>query len=697
MKNKALLSIAVILSMNACKTENQPKEEPKMEETTDVKKIEIPNRPASEFSTEDFADIRMHRFFVNGWDYLTADQRKLAYYLYEAALVGRDILWDQNYKHNLKVRKTIEGILTNYQGDKTSNDWKEFEVYAKRVFVSNGIHHHYSMKKLDPGFSFDYFIELINDTEMELPLTEGASKDDFLALMEDVIFNPDFDAKRVNKSDGVDMIKESACNFYENLTQKEVEDYYASIKDPSDKTPVEYGHNSKLIKENGEIVEKVWKVGGMYSPAIEQVVYWLRKASNIAENETQMKTLELLANFYESGDLRDWDKYNITWVTDTSSVVDVINGYIEVYGDPIGYKATFESVVSIKDFDASARMQVVSKSAQWFEDNSSIMEDHKKKNVKGVSYKVIEAVVEGGDCTPTTPIGINLPNSNWIRKDHGSKSVSLGNISVAYDKAAGGGTLSEFAHDEEEIARAKAHGELAGKLHTALHEVIGHASGQINNGIGTPKETLKNYASTLEEGRADLVALYYLLDNKLIEMGLMETLDVGKAEYDSYIRNGMMAQLRRIEPGENIEEDHMRNRQMVASWAFEKGQAENVIEKVSRDGKTYFEIHDYEKLRIIFGDLLREIQRIKSEGDYEAGRALVEGYGVQVDRELHAEVLERADALNIPAYGAFINPEMKPITNDSGEIVDVEIKYPTDFLTQMLYYGESYSFMPVEN
>ncbi|MFY0673272.1 MAG: dihydrofolate reductase [Bacteroidia bacterium] len=695
MKNILLTVTALSLLLSACKTETKPMD--KEEEKKEVVETPAPERASEEYFSEDFADIRMHRYFVNGWDQLTLDQKELLYYLYNAALAGRDMLWDQNYKHNLRVRKSVENIIKTYNGDKSTEDWKNFETYVKRIFVANGIHHHYSMKKFEPEFSYDYFKTLVEGSENNWPIAEGETQEEFLALMNQVIFDPEFDNKRVNKADGVDMIVESASNFYEGLTQEEVESYYASIKDSEDKTPVEYGHNSKLVKENGEIYEKVWKVGGMYSAAVEQVVYWLRKAVTVAENETQAKTLELLVKFYETGDLKDWDAYNISWVTDTSSVVDVINGYIEVYGDPLGYKATWESVVSIKDFDASKRMQKVARNAQWFEDNSSIMDAHKKANVKGVSYKVIETVMEGGDCTPTTPIGINLPNSNWIRKDHGSKSVSLGNMILAYDKAAGEGLLSEFAHDEEEVARAKAHGTLASKLHTALHEVIGHASGQLNEGVGTPKETLKNYSSTLEEGRADLVALYFLMDEKLIEMGLMPSLEVGKAEYDSYIRNGMMAQLRRIEEGEDIEEDHMRNRQLVASWAYEKGLENNVIEKVERDGKVFFNINDYEALKEIFGALLKEIQRIKSEGDYEAGRALVEGYGVKVDHDLHMQVLERSEVLNIPPYGAFINPEINAETNDEGEVVDVQISYPNSFMEQMLKYGEEYGFLPVDN
>jgi len=685
--------LALALLITACGSEKKPETENNMETTPETEAVpqaeekEVPN----EYWTEKFADIRMHRYYVTGWDRLNLDQKKLLYYLSEAAKSGRDILYDQNYRHNLLVRKTLENILNNYTGSREGADWENFVVYCKRVFVSNGIHHHYSTIKLKPDFSEEYFAELLAGSY------EGENTSELANQLSGIIFDPNVDAKRVNKAEGVDMVAESANNFYQNLTQAEVEEYYKQVIDPNNSTPVEYGHNSQLVKEGDRIIEKKWMIGGMYNDAIEQVVYWLRKAITVAENETQQKALELLVKFYETGDLKDWDAYNIQWVTDTESAIDVINGFIEVYGDPLGYRATFESVVSVKDFEASERMAVVAESAQWFEDNSTIMDEHKKAEVKGVSYKVIEAVMEGGDCTPTTPIGINLPNSNWIRAQHGSKSVSLGNITLAYDKASGGGLLGEFANDEEEIARVKEHGELSGKLHTALHEVIGHASGQLNEGVGTPKETLKNYSSTLEEGRADLVALYYLMDEKLIEMGLMPSLEVGKAEYDSYIRNGMMVQLRRLEPGEVIEEDHMRNRQLVAGWAFEKGQAENVIERITRDGKTYFEIHDYVKLREIFGDLLREIQRIKSEGDYEAGKALVEGYGVQVDQDLHKEVLERSESLNIPAYGAFINPDIIAETDENGEITDVKITYPDDFLEQHLKYGREYAFLPVEN
>lgn len=690
MKHPYILYLSLMLLLASCGQEKKPPiEEEEMEEPTE--EVTYVEEEVNEYWTEKFADIRMHRYYAPSWDRLSLDQKKLLYYLSEAALSGRDILWDQNYRHNLLVRKTLEDILTNYSGAKEGAEWDEFVVYCKRVFVSNGIHHHYSTNKLPTGFSKEYFANLMTGTY------ENEKSEDLLEMLTPILFDPTVDAKRVNKAEGIDMIAGSANNFYQGLTQAEVEAYYEKVIDPENSNPVEYGHNSQLLKENDEVVEKVWKVGGMYTEAIEQVVYWLRKAVTVAENETQQETLELLVHFYETGDLKDWDAYNIKWVTDTSSVVDVINGFIEVYGDPLGYRATFESVVSIKDFDASERMKVVANSAQWFEDNSPIMDEHKKAEVKGVSYKVIEAVMEGGDCTPTTPIGINLPNSNWIRAEHGSKSVSLGNITMAYDKAGGSGLLGEFAHDSEEEARAKEHGELAGKLHTALHEVIGHASGKLNEGVGTPKETLKNYSSTLEEGRADLVALYYLMDEELINMGLMPSLEVGKAEYDSYIRNGMMVQLRRIEPGELIEEDHMRNRQMVAGWVYEKGMADNVIEKVVRDGKTYFEINDYEKLRDLFGQLMREVQRIKSEGDYEAGKALVEGYGVQVDKELHAEVLERSEELYIPAYGAFINPRIVAETDENGDVVSVDIQYPDDFLTQMLQYGREYSFLPVEN
>ncbi len=636
-----------------------------------------------EYVVEDFADVQVLRYQIHGFNQLSLQQQKLVYYLYEAGLAGRDIIWDQNYRHNLAIRNALENIYKNYNGDKSTDDWKNFEIYTKRVWFSNGIHHHYSMDKIMPTFSKEYFESLLNETSTQLA-----------PEIVEVIFN-DKDMKRVSLDANGDLVLNSATNFYqEDLTQKEVEDFYAKKIDKSDETPVEYGLNSKLIKdENGEVKEMVWKVGGMYNDALVEVVKWLELAKGVAENQAQGNALGLLIEYYQTGDLQKWIDFNIAWAGATEGDIDYIQGFVEVYGDPLGMRGSYESIVQIKDFEASERMKVLAENAQWFEDNSSIMDEHKKPNVKGVSYNVVNVAGESGDASPSTPIGVNLPNSNWIRATHGSKSVSLGNIVEAYNEAGGEGMLKEFAHDQEEIDRAIAHGKLASKLHTAMHEVIGHASGKINKGIGTPKETLKNYASTLEEARADLVALYFLLDQKLVDLGLMESLEVGKAEYDSYIRNGMMAQLRRLEPGADLEEAHMRNRQIVASWAFEKGQKDNVIERVERDGKTYFEIHDYEKLKDIFGDLLREIQRIKSEGDYEAGKALVENYGVKVDEDLHAQVIERSEKLNIPPYSGFVNPILTAVKNDAGDIIGIKITQPKTFAEQMLTYSKQYGYL----
>lgn len=688
----------------SCK-ENKPVTEPvEAEITTDTKadsmmNVEEDYQPKDdEYFSEQFADLKIIRYYVPGWNKLDLKQKKLLYYLYEAALSGRDIIWDQNYKYNLTIRNILENIVVNYNGDKSSEDWNNFMTYTKRVWFSNGIHHHYSNNKFIPKFSFEYLQELVkNSPNAEFALAEGQTIDDLLSTLKPIMFDPKVDAKKVSLDSDKDLVTSSAVNFYDNVTGEEVSEYYKSIMNPDDKNPISYGLNSHVTKKDGKIVEEVWKVDGMYGEAISKIVYWLEKAEKAAENEQQRESLELLVEYYKTGDLKVWDDYNIAWVADTASVVDVINGFIEVYNDPNGYKGSFESVVSIKDFDASERMKKVAANAQYFEDNSTIMDAHKKKNVKGVSYKVINVVMESGDASPSTPIGINLPNANWIRAEHGSKSVSLGNITLAYEKAGGKGMLTEFAYDQEEIERAEKYGTLSGKLHTALHEVIGHASGQLNKGVGTPKETLKNYSSTLEEGRADLVALYYMMDPKLVEMGLIPSLEVGKAEYDSYIRNGLMAQLRRIEPGENIEEAHMRNRQFVAKWVFEKGAADNVIEKVVRDGKTYFNINDYEKLRVLFGQLLREVQTIKSEGDFEAGKALVENYGVKVDQDLHKEVLERAAKLNIAPYGGFINPKLVAITDAEGNITDVKIEYPESFEEQMLEYGKTHAYLPVNN
>lgn len=641
-----------------------------------------------EFLAEQFADLKLIRYQIPGFENLSLDQKKLVYYLTQAGLSGRDIIWDQNYRHNLHIRKALDKIILEYEGDRNVEAFKSFEDYTKRVWFSNGIHHHYSMSKFKPGFDQEYLSLLCEKVGAEL--NEEALK---------AIFDPSFDNKKVNLNPDKGLVAGSAVNFYDpGITESEVDAYYTSIKDKDDPRPISYGLNSKLIKnKNGQLEEKRYKLGGMYSAAIENIIAWLEKATIVAENESQKKALELLIEYYQTGDLKTWDAYNVAWVKAIDGDIDYINSFIEVYNDPKGYTGSFESVVEIKDFEASAIMKVVEDNVQWFEDNSTILDEHKKESVTGVTYKVVVVAGEAGDASPSSPIGVNLPNANWIRSEHGSKSVSLGNIVAAYSGAGGKGSLKEFVAIDELRDRSEEHGKLAAKLHTALHEVVGHASGKLNPGIGTPKETLKSYASTLEEGRADLVALYYLMDEKLIELGLVPSLEVGKAEYDSYIRNGMMLQLRRIEQGAVIEEAHMRNRQLVASWAFEKGAEENVISKVVEAGNTYFRVNDYQKLRVLFGDLLKEIQRIKSEGDYEAGRALVENYGVQVDQELHAEVLERAKKLDSAPYGGFINPKLVPVVNDTGEITDIRVEYVESFTTQMLEYSNEYGFLPEYN
>jgi len=661
-------------------------------------KEEVEKQDNFTYQTEQFADLAILRYKVEGFEELSLKQKEMLYYLHQAALSGRDIFWDQNYKHNLKVRRTLEAIVDSYSGNKANDDFDKFMVYAKRVWFSSGIHHHYSNDKFIPGFSKEYFAELVKNADSaKLPLADGETVDQFIASLTPVIFDPEVDGKKVSLDSNADLIKTSAVNFYDNnLTQQEVEAFYDKMEKKDDPQPIWYGLNSKVVKENGVIKEKVWKVGGMYSPAIEKIVYWLEKASSVAENETQKAALDKLIEYYKTGDLETWDEYNILWVQDTSSRIDVVNGAIEVYSDPLGHKGAWQSLVSIKDLEATKRINAIGNEAQWFEDNSPIMDEHKKKNVVGISAKVITVVTGAGDVSPSSPIGVNLPNATWIRKDHGSKSVTLGNISESYDKAGSKGVLEEFCYTGEEVNIAKEHGTLSGNLHTDLHEVIGHASGQINPGVGTPKQTLKNYASAIEEARADLVALYYIMDQKLVDIGVMSTLDVGKAEYNSYIRNGLLLQLRRIEPGNNIEESHMRNRQAISKWVYEKGQADNVIEKKIKDGKTYFVITDYQKLRELFGQLLRETQRITSEGDFESAKNFIENYGVKVDKELHKEVLARYEKLNVAPYKGFINPKLVPVFEDE-KIVDVKIEYPDDFTEQMMNYGKNYSFLPTVN
>ena len=638
-------------------------------------------------SIDRFADIEVLKYDVQGWKDLTLKEKEYVYYLSQAGYVGRDIIWDQNYKYNLTIRRALENIYQNYTGNKDTDDWRNFEIYLKRVWFSNGIHHHYSNEKMKPTFSKAYFDQLLQATNTKLD-----------AKVADIIFN-NVDTKKVNLDLSKGLLRGSAVNFYgEGVTSDDAEQFYANMKSPDMERPLSTGLNSKLVKENGKLTEKVWKSGGMYGAAIDQIIYWLEKARTVTENQKQADALGLLIKYYKTGDLKAWDDYNIAWVGATDGNIDYNSGFIEVYSDPLGHKGSYESVVQIKDFDMSKKMEVLSKQAQWFEDHTPLMPQHKKKNVVGVSYKTVIVASEGGDSSPSTPIGVNLPNADWIRAEHGSKSISLGNIIDAYNQAGGKSRLKEFVNDEEELRLAEKYGELASKLHTALHEVVGHASGQINPGVGTPKETLNSYASTMEEGRADLVGLYFLYDPKLQELGLVDDWKaVGKAAYDNYIRNGLMMQLVRLDPGADIEEAHMRNRQWVSAWVFEKGKKDNVIEKLVRNGKTYFNITDYEKLHDLFGQLLRETQRIKSEGDYNTAKNLVENYGVKVDQAIHKEVLARNVQYDEAPYRGFVNPYITPVKNASGQVTDYVLKYPKTFSEQMLKYAKDYSFLPDNN
>lgn len=688
--NKFILTVVASSSLvlTSYAQKNQKKTAPKTNKQLD-KKFEV--------ECDNFADLQVLRYEIEGFNELTPKQKELAYYLFEAANAGRDIIYDQKYKHNLTIRKTIEAIFESYTGVRDNEEFKKFETYAKRVFFSNGIHHHYSNIKFIPEFSFEYFSELVNTSNAKLLPLNGLSVEGFLSKLRPIIFDPNFENKTVDLGSGIDNVKASANNFYEGVTQKEVENYYEARMKKDDEEPISWGLNSKMTKVNGEIVEKVWKVEGMYGQAISKIVYWLEKAVNVAENENQKTALKLLVEYYKTGDLKKWDEYNIAWVADVNSRIDVVNGFIEVYDDAIGKRASFESVVSIKDMEATKMIAKIAKEAQWFEDNSPIEPHHKKAEVKGITAKVITVVQESGASAQSTPIGINLPNANWIRQKHGSKSVSLGNIVHSYNiVGAKSPMLKEFAENAKQIERAKLYGSLAGDLHTDMHEVIGHASGQINKGVGDPDQTLKNYASTLEEARADLVALYYVLDQKLIDMGVMPSLEVGMAEYDGYIMNGLIMQLTRLNIGENLEEAHMRNRQLNAKWAYEMGKKDNVIEFVKRDGKTFVRVNDYNKLRDLFGQLLKEIQRIKSEGDFTAGAKLVEDYGVKVDQDLLREVKERFTKLNVAPYKGFIQPSLVPVIKD-GKVVNVTVTYPNNFLKNQLELGKKYGFLPAVN
>ncbi len=650
-----------------------------------------PKNPNAEVDTmqwqvDRFDDVKILRYRVNGFESLSLDQKKLVYYLAQAGLTGRDILFDQNFKYNLPLRKTLEAIYTTYDGDKTNEEYKAFEKYLKKVWLANGVHHHYSNDKFSPEFTPEYFDGLLAATPADkLPSSE------MIETLRKVIFDPLFYPKMVNQNEGEDLVLTSAVNFYEGVTEDEVQAYYAAQMDPNDNTPISYGLNTKVVKENGQVVEKTWRVGGLYSEAIEQNIYWLEKAAAVAENELQRKTIEKLIQQNRSGSLEEYDEYNVLWVQDNGGQIDFVNGFTETYTDPLGRKATWESVVNFKDIEATKRTTLISDNAQWFEDNSPIDPKFKKEEVKGVSAKVITVAALGGDCYPTSPLGINLPNADWIRRDHGSKSVTIANISEASEKSStGSGFSEEFILDEVERERKAKYGAIASDLHTDLHECLGHGSGKLAQ--GTKGDELKNYSAPLEEARADLFALYYIADPKMIELGIIDSPEVAKAAYFNQILNGGMTQLTRIELGKNIEQAHMRDRALISNWAYELGKKDNVIEKITKDGKTYIRINDYDKLREIFATQLREIQRIKSEGDYDAGKALVETYGIFIDPVFHKEVLDRFATLDIAPYSGFVNPRYEVIEKD-GEIIDIKLHYDQGFTEQMLEYSNKYSYL----
>ncbi|MBQ8501822.1 MAG: dihydrofolate reductase [Bacteroides sp.] len=650
-----------------------------------------------DYTVEHFADLQILRYRVPGFEELSLKQKELVYYLTEAALQGRDILFDQNGKYNLRIRKMLEAVYTTYQGDKTAPDFKAMEIYLKRVWFSNGIHHHYGCEKFIPGFTPEFFRQALAEVDASLlPLAEGQTVEQLCEEIFPVMFDPTVMPKRVNQAAGEDVVLTSACNYYDGVTQAEAEAFYNALKDPKDETPVSYGLNSRLVKENGKVVEKVWKVGGLYGQALQKIVYWLRKAEAVAETPEQKAVIEKLIAYYETGDLKTFDDYAIAWVNDLQSRVDFVNGFTESYGDPLGMKASWESLVNFKDQEATRRTELISNNAQWFEDHSPVDKQFKKEEVKGVSAKVITAAILAGDLYPATAIGVNLPNSNWIRSQHGSKSVTIGNITDAYNKAAhGNGFNEEFVYSDAELQLIDKYGDLTGNLHTDLHECLGHGSGKLLPGVDP--DALKAYGSTIEEARADLFGLYYVADSKLVELGLTPDADAYKAEYYTYLMNGLMTQLVRIEPGNNIEEAHMRNRQLIARWVFEKGAADNVVELRKKEGKTYVVVNDYEKLRALFGQLLSEIQRIKSTGDLQAAEALVEAYAVKVDPTLHAEILERYQKLNLAPYKGFVNPKYEAVTDADGNLVDVKVSYDEGYAEQMLRYSKEYATLPDVN
>ena len=650
-----------------------------------------------DYTVEQFADLQILRYRVPGFEDLSLKQKELVYYLTEAALQGRDILFDQNGKYNLTIRRMLEAVYTGYKGDKNTPDFKAMEVYLKRVWFSNGIHHHYGSEKFVPGFTPEFFRQAVQSVDAAtLPLAEGQTVEQLCEEVFPVIFDPTVMPKRVNQAAGEDLVLTSACNYYDGVTQQEAEDFYNALKNPQDETPVSYGLNSRLVKEDGKIQEKVWKVGGLYGQALEKIVYWLKKAEGVAETPEQKAVIAKLMEFYETGDLKTFDEYAILWVKDLNSRIDFVNGFTESYGDPLGMKASWESLVNFKDLEATQRTELISGNAQWFEDHSPVDGQFKKEKVKGVSAKVITAAILAGDLYPATAIGINLPNANWIRSHHGSKSVTIGNITDAYNKAAhGNGFNEEFVYSDAELQLIDKYADVTDELHTDLHECLGHGSGKLLPGVDP--DALKAYGSTIEEARADLFGLYYVADPKLVELGLTPSADAYKAQYYTYLMNGLMTQLVRIEPGNNVEEAHMRNRQLIARWVYEKGAAEKVVELVKKDGKTYVVINDYEKVRDLFGRLLAEIQRIKSTGDYAGAHDLVEAYAVKVDPALHAEVLERYKQLNLGPYKGFVNPKYEAVTDADGTITDVTVTYDEGYAEQMLRYSKDYSTLPSVN
>ena len=656
--------MSIGLFASACKTE--PAEEVKFR-----------------YLADEFADLKIIRYKIPGWENLSFEQKQYIYHLSEAAKAGRDIFWDQNFKYGLKIRKVLEKIFDQYKGEKESDEYKEFLVYAKRVFFSNGIHHHYAEEKFLPGCTKEYFSKLM----------EQSGQQELTDIIIPMLYDPQLFPHRKNTTGTGDLLLESSVNFYEGVSRTEAEAFYAKMEDPKDSQPISYGLNSRLVKRDGKVYEEIYKADGLYGPAIEQIIHHLQKAAEHAENDKQREYISLLVEYYKTGDLRTWDLYNIAWVKDTESPVDFINGFIETYNDPLGMKATWEAVVNFKDQEASKRTDIISSNAQWFEDNSPIDPQFKKKEVKGVSAKVITVAQLGGDCHPTSPLGINLPNADWIRKEHGSKSVTIANISEAYDKAAEESPKSlttEFSWNQEEIDLLRTYGSLTNNIHTDLHECLGHGSGQLMD--GTPSNALKEFSSPLEEARADIFALYYMADPKMLELGILPDADAYKAAYLSYIRNGLFTQFVRIDLGKTVTQAHMQGRKLIAEWCYEKGKEENVIERVTKEGKTYFVINDYVKLRALFADLLRELQRIKSQGDYAAGKNLIETYSINIDPSLHKELKERYASLELKPYGGFINPDIIPVEKD-GKVIDYKVEYPEDFLGQMLEYGKKYSFL----